>query len=89
LNFPKRAVRREACRNSHTVDHVTVRTAAKNEERYKVRLKLRWEDVEKKVLVTLNDRQHMEYQLLIGRNFLRDDFLVNVSLNSEHPDDEE
>jgi hypothetical protein len=36
--------------------------------------------VEKKVLVTLNDREKMKYPLLLGRNFLRNDFLVNVSL---------
>jgi hypothetical protein len=42
-----------------------------------------WEDVEKKVLVTLNDRQHMKYPVLLGRNFLRDDFLVNVSLEGD------
>ena len=63
------------------VDHVTVRTSEREDERYRVRLKLRWEDVEKKVLVTLNDRQSMKYPLLLGRNFLRDDFLVNVSLD--------
>ena len=66
---------------SKIVDHVTVHTAAKNEERYKVRLKFRWQDVEKRVAVTLDDRQHMRYPLLLGRNFLRDDFLVNVSLD--------
>ncbi|MCI0331698.1 MAG: RimK/LysX family protein [Planctomycetes bacterium] len=65
------------------VDHVKVRTSEREDERYKVRLKLRVEDVEKKVLVTLNDREKMKYPLLLGRNFLRDDFLVNVSLNSE------
>jgi hypothetical protein len=63
------------------VDHVTVRTSEREDERYKVRLNLRWEDMEKKVLVTLNDRQHMKYPVLLGRNFLRDDFLVNVSLD--------
>jgi hypothetical protein len=62
------------------VDHVTVRTSEREDERYKVNLRLRWEDVEKKVQVTLNDRQSMKYPLLLGRNFLRDDFLVNVSL---------
>lgn len=66
---------------SKIVDHVTVRTSERDDDRYKVRLKLRWEDVEKKVLVTLNDRQKMKYPLLLGRNFLRDDFLVNVSLD--------
>lgn len=62
------------------VDHVTVRTSEREDERYKVSLRLRCEDVEKKVHVTLNDRQSMKYPLLLGRNFLRDDFVVNVSL---------
>ena len=65
------------------VDHVKVRTSEREDERYKVSLRLRWEDVEKKVHVTLNDRQTMKYPLLLGRNFLRDDFLVNVSLNAK------
>jgi hypothetical protein len=65
------------------VDHVKIRTSEREDERYKVRLKLRCEDVEKKVLVTLNDREHMKYPLLLGRNFLRDDFLVNVSLEAD------
>lgn len=67
---------------SKIVDYVLVRTAQAEEERYKVPIKLRWEDVEKKVHVTLDDRQNMKYPLLLGRNFLRDDFLVNVSLDA-------
>ena len=67
---------------SKIIDHVKVRTSEREDERYKVRLKLRWEDMEKKVLVTLNDRQKMKYPVLLGRNFLRDDFLVNVSLDA-------
>jgi hypothetical protein len=59
--------------------HVIVRTSERADGRYKVLLNLRWQDVEKSVLVTLNDRQHMKYPVLIGRNFLRDDFLVNVA----------
>jgi hypothetical protein len=67
---------------SKIVDHVTVRTAERDDERYKVRIQLRWEDVEKKVVATLNDRQRMKYPMLLGRNFLRDDFLVNVSMDA-------
>ena len=65
------------------VDHVTVRTSMDDEERYKVQLKLRWKDVEKKVLVTLRDREKMKYPVLLGRNFLRGDFLVDVNLGEE------
>jgi hypothetical protein len=62
------------------VQHVRVRTSEREDERYKVPLKLRWQDVEKKVLVTLNDRERMKYPMLLGRNFLRGDFLVDVNL---------
>jgi hypothetical protein len=65
------------------VDHVKIRTSEREDERYKVRLKFKVEDVEKKVLVTLNDRDKMKYPVLLGRNFLRDDFLVNVALDGE------
>ena len=61
--------------------HVTVRTSQREDERYKVPLKLRWQDVEKKVLVTLNDRNDMKYPMLLGRNFLRGNFLVDVNLD--------
>jgi hypothetical protein len=62
-------------------------SALKNGEfdrRYKVLLTLRWKKFEKEVLVTLNDRTEMEYPVLIGRNYLRGDFLVDV----DKPDDE-
>ena len=53
------------------------------DHRYKVRLTLQWKDVRKEVLVTLNDRTSMEYPLLIGRNFLESDFLVDVDLDKD------
>jgi hypothetical protein len=48
------------------------------ERRYKVRLSLRCEGYRKEVLVTLTDRTDMDYPLLIGRNYLRGEFLVDV-----------
>lgn len=48
------------------------------DRRYKVRLTFEWNGFRKEVLVTLNDRTAMDYPLLIGRNFLRGDFLVDV-----------
>src|SRR5882757_3181967 len=53
------------------------------DHRYKVRLTLQWKDVRKEVLVTLNDRTSMEYPLLVGRNFLEGDFLVDVDLDKD------
>ena len=59
-------------------DFVTVRTSERSAGRYKVRLALCCQNVRKEVLVTLNNRQQMRYPMLIGRNFLRQDFVVTV-----------
>ena len=67
---------------SQIADYVTVQTSEEKDYRYKVPIKLRWKDVEKEVLVTLNDRSKMNYPLLLGRNFLRDDFIVQVALDA-------
>jgi hypothetical protein len=48
------------------------------DHRYKVSLTFEWNGFRKEALVTLNDRMHMEFPLLIGRNFLSGDFLVDV-----------
>lgn len=55
-----------------------IKTSVDEEHRYKVLLTLRLYEVKKKVLVTLNDRSHMKYPMLLGRNFLRGDFIVDV-----------
>lgn len=55
-----------------------VKTSVDQQERYKVRLTLRLHEVKKRVLVTLNDRSHMKYPMLLGRNFLKGDFIVDV-----------
>ena len=69
--------------NTKIADHVTVRTTTDDEQHYKVPLNLRWQDVEKKVMVTLKDRGKMKYPLLLGRKFLKGDFLVDVNLDGE------
>ena len=71
--------------SSKIAGYVIIKTSNKNEgkRRYKVPLTFLWKNVEKEVLVTLNDRGHMEYPLLLGRNFLRGDFLVDVELDSD------
>lgn len=61
-----------------------IRNAQGIEYRYLVKLKVRWKDLEKEVEVNLRDRSKMAYKLLIGRNWLEDDVLVNVS-QSEGP----
>ncbi len=57
----------------------TVRSAAGSEERIFVELTLEHDDLVKSVLVNLKDRSHMSYPLLLGRNWIQDDYLVDVS----------
>lgn len=61
----------ESCREVRNAEHAEVR--------YCVRLPLRLGRVRKSVLVTLNDRSTMSYRLLLGRNYLDGEFLVDVS----------
>ncbi len=63
---------------STIADTVRVKTSERKERRYKVWLTLRHGEVQRRVHVTLNDRSHMAYPLLIGRNFLCGRFLVDV-----------
>lgn len=56
----------------------TIRNSQGKEQRYEVELTLTWQGKEKKVLVNLRNRQRMDYKLLIGRNWLAGDYLVDV-----------
>ena len=74
--------RGEQHRLSTTIREVAeVSNAQGTEFRYVVELTLAWNGDHKKVRVNLRDRSAMSYKLLIGRNWLRDDYLVNVDLN--------
>lgn len=69
---------------SHWVDSkiastVIVKNADRKERRYKVWVDLSCLGVAKRVCVTLNDRSDMEFPVLIGRNFLKGAFVVDVS----------
>lgn len=57
---------------------VIVKTSERKETRYKVPLTFLWKNIEKQVVVTLNNRGHMNYPVLLGRNFLEGDFLVDI-----------
>jgi hypothetical protein len=61
----------------------TVRTSVKPQDRYCVLLRLRTQGVEETVLVTLNNRADMKYPLLLGRNFLRGHFVVDVRRDTD------
>jgi hypothetical protein len=67
---------------TRVVSVVRVKTAEHSEHRYVVALRLKWRDTAKTVLVTLNDRGRMQYRLLLGRNWLRGDFVVDVDKNN-------
>ena len=56
----------------------TVKNSQGTEQRYVIELPLSWKHVKKNVQVNLRDRSKMTYKLLIGRNFLSHDFLVDV-----------
>ena len=56
-----------------------VHSAIGSESRYVVQLAISWGDYVKTVDVNLRDRSKMQFALLIGRNWLKDDFIVDVS----------
>lgn len=49
------------------------------ETRYMVALVVGFDGKKRKVNVNLRDRSHMDYKLLIGRNWLKDQYIVDVS----------
>lgn len=61
----------------------TVKNSQGIEQRYVIELPLSWKDHKKSVQVNLRDRSKMKYKLLIGRNWLAGDFLVDVDLKAE------
>lgn len=60
-----------------------IRNAQGVERRYAVRMHLEFDGKEKKIAVNLRDRSKLEYKLLIGRNWLAGDYLVDVERNAE------
>ena len=61
------------------VDHAGVRTSSATASRYLVELPIRVEGTEATVLTNLNDRSTMRFPFLVGRNFLRNRFVVAAS----------
>jgi len=60
-----------------------IRNAQGVERRYAVRMHLEFDGKDKKVAVNLRDRSKLDYKLLIGRNWLEGDYLVDVEKNAE------
>jgi hypothetical protein len=59
-------------------DEAHVTTAHGSDVRPRVALHLSLGRIEKRVLVSLRDRSQMEHKLLVGRDFLAGDFVVDV-----------
>ncbi len=60
-----------------------IRNSQGTEERYVVELPVSWQHFSKRIQVNLRDRSKMKHKLLIGRNWLSGNFLVDVDLNEE------
>jgi hypothetical protein len=56
-----------------------IRTSEREELRYMVPLQLCLRGVQREVLVSLNDRSDMQYAMLVGRNYLAGQFVVDVA----------
>ncbi len=65
--------------NAKIVKTSTVSNSQGTETRYMVALKVGFKGEERTVNVNLRDRQHMDYKLLIGRNWLKNKYIVDVS----------
>lgn len=72
--------------NGETMDYVSdivrvvkIRNAQGVERRFLVNLTLVWNGKEKKIQVNLRNREKLEYKLLIGRDWLMNDYLVDVN----------
>lgn len=61
------------------VDVDTIRNSQGKESRYCIKIKVGWEGFFKEIEVNLRDRSKMDYKVLIGRKFLSNDFLVDVT----------
>ncbi len=66
---------------SRIVKVLQVRNAQGTELRYMIPLTLRWHGIDKRIAVNLRDRSKMTYKLLIGRDWLKGDFVVDVEKN--------
>jgi hypothetical protein len=65
------------------VDVSTVKNSQGVEQRYIVEMTLRYKGRDKKIMVNLRNRSEMTYKLLIGRNWLAGDYLVDVTKKAE------
>ena len=69
----------------YTIERKIIKTVqikrhdAESQDRYVVKMRIILGKVSRLISVTLNDRDEYKYPVLIGRNFLRDFFIVDVA----------
>ena len=69
----------------HTIERKLLKTmkikrhGTEAQERYVVKMRIVLGDVSQLISVNLNNRDTYQYPVLIGRNFLRDSFIVDVA----------
>ncbi len=69
----------------YTIERKVIKTVqikrhgAESQDRYVVKMRIILGDVSQLISVNLNDRDEYKYPVLIGRNFLRDFFMVDVA----------
>lgn len=68
----------EVVRKVDTTQKVS-NTAGFVSRRYVIKEKVKMGNIEREILINLNDRTKMEYKFLIGRNFLLGRFIVDVA----------
>lgn len=68
----------EAWIDTRITDYVEVRSANGAEHRYRIRLPLTFGEVCKETIINLKDRSAMSHRMLLGRDFLAGNFLVDV-----------
>lgn len=84
IEFTTYNEKNEASKHTGRIIRVSkIRNAQGVERRYAVRMHLEFNGKEKKVAVNLRDRSKLDYKLLIGRNWLEGDYLVDVERNVE------
>ncbi len=72
-------------KKEHTIERKVVRTVqikrhgAESLDRYVVKMRIILGNVSQLISVNLSDREEYKYPVLIGRNFLRDFFIVDVA----------
>jgi len=72
-------------KKEYTIERKVIKTVkikrheSESQDRYVVKMRIVLGDVSQLISVTLNDRDEYTYPVLIGRNFLRDFFIVDVA----------